>query len=44
LEQNSRFHLIQADPSDAADLVDRDFEVWLPSLREYVAGPADNAD
>ncbi|GLW30992.1 hypothetical protein [Actinoplanes regularis] len=44
LKQHSEFHLIKADPSEAADLVDRDFELWLPGLREYVAGQANNTD
>jgi len=44
IKQHSEFHLIKADPSEAADLVDRDFELWLPGLREYVAGQATNAD
>lgn len=38
LEQHSEFHLVEGDSSEAADLVDRDFELWLPGLREYVAG------
>ncbi len=44
LKQHSEFHLVKADPSEAVDLVDRDFELWLPGLREYVAGQANNSD